>query len=285
MMRLFWFCLAAMIAFAGPAEADDAGKRAALLAGYPGLFVFEGNEVVFPDGTRIVWDDGKARSAEELIAAPDIEDMFHFVYPLVGEGELVPGKDFDPGRIRNEPFFKAIYGSSAAKVGGHVVRVPWLGGAVQVSSLFGIHRKIAAVAAGMTGDLTEYGRKPGGGFNWRVIAGTDQLSVHSFGAALDINVDFSDYWRWAGVNADPIPFKNRIPLAVVALFEAQGFIWGGRWYHYDTMHFEYRPELIAYAKGRGWLRGPCPSTHPVKAPSPDPRGSTSPPEGEVRAAN
>ncbi|MDP3291618.1 MAG: M15 family metallopeptidase, partial [Sulfuricurvum sp.] len=24
-----------------------------------------------------------------------------------------------------------------------------------------------------------------------------------------------------------------------------GFIWGGRWYHYDTMHFEYRPELLA----------------------------------------
>jgi len=250
-MRLFWFCLAAMIAFAAPTAADDAGKRAALLAGYPGLFVFEGNEVVFPDGTRIVWDDGKARGAEELIAAPDIEDMFHFVYPLVAEGELVQGKDVDPGRIRNEPFFKAIYGGSAAKVGGHVVHVPWLGGAVQVSSLFGIDRKIAAVAAGMTGDLAEYGRKPGGGFNWRVIAGTDQLSVHSFGAALDINVDFSDYWRWAGVNADPIPYRNRIPLAVVALFEAQGFIWGGRWYHYDTMHFEYRPELIAHARGAG----------------------------------
>jgi hypothetical protein len=23
-----------------------------------------------------------------------------------------------------------------------------------------------------------------------------------------------------------------------------GFIWGGYWYHYDTMHFEYRPELL-----------------------------------------
>ena len=23
-----------------------------------------------------------------------------------------------------------------------------------------------------------------------------------------------------------------------------GAIWGGRWFHYDTMHFEYRPELI-----------------------------------------
>src|SRR5690242_16362928 len=27
-------------------------------------------------------------------------------------------------------------------------------------------------------------------------------------------------------------------------FEQHGFIWGGRWAHYDTMHFEYRPELL-----------------------------------------
>jgi hypothetical protein len=29
------------------------------------------------------------------------------------------------------------------------------------------------------------------------------------------------------------------------VFEAERFIWGGKWYHYDTMHFEYRPELFA----------------------------------------
>jgi hypothetical protein len=28
------------------------------------------------------------------------------------------------------------------------------------------------------------------------------------------------------------------------IFEKHGFIWGGKWYHYDTMHFEYRPELL-----------------------------------------
>jgi len=30
----------------------------------------------------------------------------------------------------------------------------------------------------------------------------------------------------------------------VAVFERHGFIWGGKWFHYDTMHFEYRPELL-----------------------------------------
>jgi hypothetical protein len=41
-----------------------------------------------------------------------------------------------------------------------------------------------------------------------------------------------------------IVYKNRIPLELVAIFEKHGFIWGGKWYHYDTMHFEYRPELL-----------------------------------------
>ncbi|MDD9945395.1 MAG: M15 family metallopeptidase [Myxococcales bacterium] len=38
-----------------------------------------------------------------------------------------------------------------------------------------------------------------------------------------------------------------MPADVVQAFERHGFIWGGRWYHYDTMHFEYRPELLARA--------------------------------------
>jgi len=31
---------------------------------------------------------------------------------------------------------------------------------------------------------------------------------------------------------------------ILFLFEKYGFIWGGKWFHYDTMHFEYRPELL-----------------------------------------
>ncbi len=30
----------------------------------------------------------------------------------------------------------------------------------------------------------------------------------------------------------------------IDIFERHGFIWGGRWYHFDTMRFEYRPELL-----------------------------------------
>ncbi len=39
-------------------------------------------------------------------------------------------------------------------------------------------------------------------------------------------------------------YKNEIPMEIVRIFEKHGFIWGGKWHHYDTMHFEYRPELL-----------------------------------------
>jgi hypothetical protein len=31
---------------------------------------------------------------------------------------------------------------------------------------------------------------------------------------------------------------------VIRIFESFGFIWGGKWRYYDTMHFEYRPEIL-----------------------------------------
>jgi len=37
---------------------------------------------------------------------------------------------------------------------------------------------------------------------------------------------------------------HTIPWQVVEAFEAEGFIWGGKWNHFDCMHFEYRPEFF-----------------------------------------
>jgi hypothetical protein len=41
----------------------------------------------------------------------------------------------------------------------------------------------------------KYLSNPGGTFNWRVIAGTNRQSTHSFGMTIDINVASSNYWR------------------------------------------------------------------------------------------
>ena len=43
-----------------------------------------------------------------------------------------------------------------------------------------------------------------------------------------------------------IPLSQRWmpPKAVVDIFEQHGFVWGGKWVLWDTIHFEYRPELL-----------------------------------------
>jgi len=56
----------------------------------------------------------------------------------------------------------------------------------------------------------------GGTFKWRYIAGTKRLSVHSFGAAIDINVKYSAYWRWS---KGGYRYQNKIPQAIVEAFE------------------------------------------------------------------
>jgi hypothetical protein len=62
--------------------------------------------------------------------------------------------------------------------------------------------------------------------------------------AIDINAQWSDYWRWRRPVGGKSPHRNRIPGEIVEIFEKYGFIWGGKWYHCDTMHFEYGPELL-----------------------------------------
>jgi len=91
---------------------------------------------------------------------------------------------------------------------------------------------------------------PGFGWNWRVIAGTSRRSNHSYGTAIDLLPrDLKGrltYWRWNEKETKKINRKNYYmpPEKVIKIFEEYGFIWGGNWALIDTMHFEYRPELL-----------------------------------------
>jgi hypothetical protein len=93
-----------------------------------------------------------------------------------------------------------------------------------------------------------------GAWNWRNVAATVSRSYHSYAVALDIQPaalrGLATYWQWTA-DANPewykIPYSGRWhpPLSVVAIFERFGFCWGGKWPLFDTMHFEYRPEIMA----------------------------------------
>lgn len=244
--------------FAGVAVATELplAARLELLAGaYPDAIAgaSDGVLILRDGGAALPIDDGRKKTHAQKLAAGDIEDSLSQIYPL-GACDMRPPLDFDPGRIRNEALMKRLYGGSADTVARDLVAIDWFGERLRVTSRHGVDKALQAVAAELASrpKLKRYLIPSAGTFNWRTIAGARTLSVHSFGAAIDLNTGFADYWRWAGgAKGRAVQYRNRYPLEIVAVFEKHGFIWGGRWYHFDTMHFEYRPELIAIARQAG----------------------------------
>jgi hypothetical protein len=91
------------------------------------------------------------------------------------------------------------------------------------------------------------------GWNWRNIASSQSRSYHAYGAAIDLLPKSlggrETYWLWTARHTPDwwtVPYSRRLhpPDEVIKAFEAFGFVWGGKWRFYDTMHFEYRPEIL-----------------------------------------
>lgn len=247
---LLWLTALTLTVAASPATAGNVSR---LLEAYPdALERIEADTLHWRDGTTMPLDDGGGEKPfAAWLAAPDIEDTFRIPYPA-GIGAREPVPESDPGRARNAAFFDKMYGDCRkGEVTPHLETVVWLpvksGQRLQVSAVNGVADRLAAVSQELDALPPSYDKfliPSAGTYNCRTIAGTDRVSAHGYGIAIDLAVKESDYWRWAAKSNGKIAYKNRIPLEIVHIFERHGFIWGGRWYHYDTMHFEYRPELL-----------------------------------------
>ncbi len=225
-----------------------------LLASYPDhLSHIAGNDLVWRDGTRMTIDDGgPPKSFEQRLARPDLKDMFHAAY-AAGRSGLPPAPFIDSGRVRHAAFFNKMYGDCATgATARHLVEIVWLPRTapqkLKVTRINGVSERLEAISRdleALPAPMRKFLSPSAGTYVCRPIAGTDRGSSHGFGIAIDIAVAGSDYWQWSQRSAhSPIAWKNRVPLEIVEVFERHGFIWGGKWYHFDTMHFEYRPELL-----------------------------------------
>ena len=249
--------LAAVLLLFGVPAACVAGPMDDLVRAYPeALSGYDGSDLIWRDGTRMPVDDGRPdKSLEEQLHSGTILDQMRQIYPAAAA--LPPAPQQDPGRVRNRAFFAKMYGDCrAGEVTPKLVRVVWLpktwGHTVRITSVNGVDRRLAAISRELDelppADM-KYLYPLGGTYACRTIADDGEPSMHGWGAAIDINTAFSDYWFWhraAGRRSeDRVPaYINRIPQEIVTIFQRHGFIWGGRWAHFDTMHFEYRPELL-----------------------------------------
>lgn len=258
--RLNAVAIALLLALAGSEAHAEPGPRtptaaeagARLIAAYPGhLERVDGNMLVWKDGTRMALDDGRGpKDPASLLASPDLKDMFAYPYPA-GSLPVAPPPLADPGRIRNAAFFTRMYGDCRrGEVSRHLVQVPWLPRRsrqrLAVTRINGVAEQLRRVSEELDrlpDSFNRYLLPAAGAYVCRPIAGTNRLSAHGLGIAVDIATGPSHYWQWSG--GRPLRWKNQIPIEIVRIFEKHGFVWGGRWHHHDTMHFEYRPELIS----------------------------------------
>lgn len=223
-----------------------------LFSAYPDqLSHFKNGRLYFRGGGSLRCDDGEEKSFPDRLDHTDIEDMFYDVYRT---SKLeTPAYLSDPGRYRCEAFFKRMYGNSERKVRKHLVTIDWFGQKIPFTtvnhaadSLKAVEREIKAVYP----QFEKYFAQSSS-FNWRPVRGAGRMSAHCYGMTIDICADSSDYWRWNNPGKeelDEIVYQNRIPEEIIQVFERHGFISGAQWYHYDTMHFEFRPELLIFAK-------------------------------------
>lgn len=199
--------------------------------------------------------DYQNKTFQEKLDHPDICSMLEIPY-TVGYVQLpVKDKNNDPGRIRHNNLLRAIYGAIEKEVQKNLVFVNFLGKKILFNKKHGAAQALADVNYDLTKliktnpKVRDYLQPKNDKliietWMWRPIARTERLSPHSFGIAIDIyhqsNIK-NTYWQWVP-SATQKSFN--IPYAIVKTFEKHNFIWGGKWYHFDTMHFEYRPEYF-----------------------------------------
>lgn len=221
---------------------------------------------VMKSGKKIIYDDKKQKNHEEKLGNPDLQDMLEQSYPLEKNDDIMD-KNFDPGRARHYELLNEVYGGSKGAIEKNLTALKYGYTNYQFNSknkantsLESALKEVMPMAKGR-GDIGSILYPASGTYNYRVISGTGRLSPHSYGIAIDLKSDKRDYWKWSSEKQG----KERLadyPKELIEAFEKNNFVWGGKWGHFDILHFEYRPEIILKAKyfgnwngGSKWYEG------------------------------
>jgi hypothetical protein len=191
--------------FSSIAGAAAGASLDALIRAYPDqLAGYDSTDLIWRDGTRMPLSDGQpSKSFEELLRHGSILDQMRLPYPAgISAAALVP--QGDPGRIRNRAFFDKMYGDCwRGEVSPRLAAVVWLpqswGRTVRVTAVNGIAARLAEVSAeldSLPAPVKRYVYPPAGTYNCRTVADTGEPSMHSWGAAIDINAAHAEYWLW-----------------------------------------------------------------------------------------
>lgn len=208
--------------------------------------------LIMKSGKKILYDDKAEKNFQGKLSNPDLQDTLEQIYPLSPVRSIMKA-DFDPGRLRSYKLLSEVYGTSKQAIESKLTSVKIGYTSYQFNGSNGAAKSLQAVMKEVmplsvkNQNVRRCLLPCSGTFNYRVISGTSRLSPHAFGIAIDLASDKTDYWKWASKQAGEKRLSSYAS-ELVEIFENNGFIWGGKWSHFDILHFEYRPEFILKAQ-------------------------------------
>ena len=208
--------------------------------------------VVMVSGKKILYDDKKNKNHNQKLSNPDIQDALEQIYPLETENTLMD-ENFDPGRGRIYSLLEEVYGGWQGIIEKNLIRTKTgyeyrtFNKNNNASKSLEKAMDEILMASKSNKKIYSYVFPTNGTYNFRYVAGTGRLSPHAFGIAIDLKSDPRDYWKWSSREKGEERIKS-YPKEIVKIFENNNFIWGGKWGHFDILHFEYRPEILIKAR-------------------------------------
>lgn len=222
--------------------------------------MYRDDDVVFSlGGQAIHFEDGRMLHESRLSRRDRCTPLF-YDYSLEPLTEPPPLTDLRPNYCNDVQ--EALWGRTENEIRSHGESVRFLDRRMflnvrAIEALAEVERELVAVSV-RDADVASWIENVDITYSFitRGIAGGSTKSQHSWGMAIDLVPTSYEgrqvYWRWSrvydrtGWHHTPVEKRWTPPVAVIEIFERHGFVWGGKWVHFDNIHFEYRPEIIAY---------------------------------------
>ena len=245
----------------GPIQ-DDPRVRAFVEAYRPLIdsVTYRDDDVVFTLGGRSIhFQDGRMLEEGRLEERTECDPIF-YPYSLAPLTEPPPAPEEFPTYCRD--VLESLWGRTEGEIRRHGRSARFLDHRVFVNEIL-----IGPLTA-VERDLLAASSRDNSVARWiedlsitysfiiRDVAGAQSQSYHGWGLAIDMVPTSYEglhvYWRWSrvfdrdGWHRIPVEQRWSPPPPVVEIFERHGFVWGGKWAHFDSMHFEYRPEILLY---------------------------------------
>lgn len=220
------------------------------------MTVRNGDIAFLINGKWIYYQNGKMLTERNL----RYENRYVSIFDGYNEGGPVQKLPQRPRLRRSHDLLETMFGRTERKTRQHCMAISFLGHKVFVNSISVKPLKQVEQAIYEASlydqDVRDFiaNLEVIYSFHRKKVKGSSRLSYHAYGLALDLIPKSYQgkhvHWKWSRVYYRRwyrIPLDQRWspPEAVIAAFEQNGFFWGGDWLHFDNVHFEFRPEIVA----------------------------------------